>query len=122
MVTTKDQWGSSKLEKVVATEVAQALIKQLQEQHGQLVFIHSEGCCDGTSPICMTAGDFYIGSRDEQIGVVLDVPYYMHNSNMAYWQHLQIVIDVIDGIGNSFSLESAENKTFVIRANQLKGL
>lgn len=119
MVTTKDLWGSSNLKKVIATKEAQNLIKQLQEQHGQLIFIHSEGCCDGTSPICMKAGDFYLGSRDEQIGVVLDVPYYMNNSNFSYWQHLQIVIDVIDGIGNSFSLESAENKTFVIRAKQL---
>lgn len=122
MVITKNQWGSSKLKKVIATEAAQDLIKQLQEQHGQLVFIHSEGCCDGTSPICMTAGDFYLSSRDEQIGVVLGVPYYMHNSNSSYWQHLQIVIDVIDGIGNSFSLESAENKSFVIRAKQLNNL
>ncbi|RKJ43460.1 DUF779 domain-containing protein, partial [Butyricicoccus sp. 1XD8-22] len=43
------------MEKVVATAAAKELIKQLQKQHGELVFIHSEGCCDGTSPICMTA-------------------------------------------------------------------
>ncbi|URM33159.1 DUF779 domain-containing protein [Cytobacillus firmus] len=107
------------MEKVIATESAQALIKQLQAQHGHLVFIHSEGCCDGTSPICMTAGDFYLGSQDKQIGEVMDVPYYMHNSNFAYWEHMQIVIDVIDGIGNSFSLESLKDKSFVIRSNKL---
>lgn len=108
------------MEKVIATEAAQALIKQLQERHGKLVFIHSEGCCDGTSPICMKAGDFYLGSRDQQIGEVMDVPYYMHSSNFSYWQHLQIIIDVIDGIGNSFSLESAEDKSFIIRSRILK--
>lgn len=107
------------MKKVIATDSAQALIKQLQEQHGKLIFIHSEGCCDGTSPICMTAGDFYLGSRDEQIGEVQDVPYYMHASNLPYWQHLQIVIDVIDGVGNSFSLESMEDKSFVIRSKKL---
>ena len=64
-------------------------------------------------------GDFYLGSRDEQIGKILDVPYYMHTSNSSYWQHLQIVIDVIDGIGNSFSLESAKDKSFIIRAKKL---
>ncbi|MDA1674782.1 DUF779 domain-containing protein [Bacillus cereus group sp. TH152-1LC] len=107
------------MQKVIATKEAQSLIKQLRKQHGKLVFIHSEGCCDGTSPICMKAGEFYLGSRDEQIGKILDTPYYMHTSNFSYWQHLQIVIDVIDGIGNSFSLESAEDKSFIIRAEKL---
>lgn len=108
------------MEKVIATDAAQQLIRQLQEQHGELVFIHSEGCCDGTSPILMTAGDFYLGSRDEQIGTVADVPYYMHTSNYSYWQHLQIVIDVTEGMGNSFSLESQLDKSFIIRAKKLE--
>lgn len=116
MVTTKELWGSSKLEKVIATKEAQDLIGNLQRKHGELVFIHSEGCCDGTSPLCMPKGEFYLGSRDEQIGVVSGVPYYMNQSNFSYWEHLQIVIDVMDGMGNSFSLESAENQSFVIRA------
>lgn len=107
------------MEKVIATEAAKQLIKQLQEQHGELVFVHSEGCCDGTSPICMAKGDFYLGSQDEQIGEIMGIPYYMHTSNQSYWKHLQIVIDVIDGIGNSFSLESIKNKSFIIRANKL---
>ena len=108
------------MEKIIATEAAQRLIMQLQEQHGELIFVHSEGCCDGTSPICMTAGDFYLGSQDQQIGKVLDVPYYMHATNFSYWQHMQIVIDVIDGLGNSFSLESTEDKSFVIRSKVLE--
>ncbi len=53
------------MEKVIATEAASQLIQQLQAKHGELIFVHSEGCCDGTSPICMTEGDFYLGSRDE---------------------------------------------------------
>ncbi|RHW35886.1 DUF779 domain-containing protein [Lysinibacillus yapensis] len=108
------------MEKVIATDAAQNVIEQLQQQHGELIFIHSEGCCDGTSPICMTAGDFYLGSRDEQIGTVSGVPYYMHTSNFPYWQHLQIVIDVVDGIGNSFSLESKMDQSFVIRAAKIE--
>ena len=104
------------MEKVIATTSAQDLIKQLQEQHGKLIFVHSEGCCDGTSPICMTEGDFYLGSRDEQIGEVMNVPYYMHASNSSYWHHLQIVIDVHTGMGNSFSLESTKDMSFIIRS------
>ena len=104
------------MEKVIATIAAQDLIKQLQEQHGNLIFVHSEGCCDGTSPICMTEGDFYLGSQDEQIGTVMNVPYYMHTSNYSYWQHLQIVVDVQNGMGNSFSLESTKDMSFIIRS------
>lgn len=107
------------MEKVIATETAIKLIHQLQAEHGELIFVHSEGCCDGTSPICMTKGDFYLGSRDEQIGEIVGVPYYMHTSNYSYWQHLQIVIDVTEGMGNSFSLESTINKSFIIRAKAL---
>lgn len=107
------------MEKVIATEAATKLIQELQAEHGELIFVHSEGCCDGTSPICITKGDFYLGSRDERIGEVEGVSYYMHTSNFSYWQHLQIVIDVTDGMGNSFSLESVVNKSFIIRAKAL---
>lgn len=108
------------MEKVTATTAAQDLITQLQKQHGKLIFVHSEGCCDGTSPICMTEGDFYLGSRDEKIGEVMNVPYFMHTSNSSYWQHLQIVIDVQNGMGNSFSLESSNDMSFIIRSKVME--
>jgi len=54
------------------------------------------------------------------MGEVMDVPYYMNISNLSYWQHTQIIIDVIDGIGNSFSLESSKDKSFIIRSKILK--
>ena len=68
----------------------------------------------------MTEGDFYLGSRDEQIGEVVNVAYYMHSSNYSYWQHMQIIIDVHEGMGNSFSLESVEDKSFIIRSKIIK--
>ena len=80
------------MDKIIATEAAKILIKQLQEEHGKLVLIHSEGCCDGTSPICMADGDFYLGSQDGKIGEVFGVPYYMNTINHSYWQHMQIII------------------------------
>lgn len=69
----------------------------------------------------MPEGDFYLGSQDIQVGEVLGVPYYMHTSNLSYWKHLLITIDAIDGVGNSFSLESMENKTFILLAQPFKG-
>lgn len=109
------------MKKVVATQAAEMLIRGLQSKHGELIFVHSEGCCDGTSPICMKKGDFYLSSQDVLLGDVVEgVPYYMHRANMAYWKYLQIVIDVVDGISNSFSLESTENKSFIINAKKLE--
>lgn len=109
------------MKKVVATKEAEELIRRLQAVHGDLIFVHSEGCCDGTSPICMKKEDFYLSSQDKLLGDVVEgVPYYMNQVNLAYWQYLQIVIDVVDGISNSFSLESTENKSFVIRAKKLE--
>ncbi|WP_100374136.1 DUF779 domain-containing protein [Bacillus sp. FJAT-45037] len=107
------------MEKVTTTEAAQALIRTLKDTHGKLVFMHSEGCCDGTSPICMPAEDFYCGDQDHLIGEVLEVPYYMHTSNLSYWEHFRIVIDVEEGMGNSFSLESTENKSFIVRSTRI---
>ncbi|HWJ78575.1 MAG TPA: DUF779 domain-containing protein [Niallia sp.] len=108
------------MQKVIATTAAKELIYQLQDKHGPLIFVHSEGCCDGTSPICMKKDDFYLSSQDELLEEVEGVPYYMHRSNQSYWKHLQIVIDVTEGISNSFSLESTENKSFIIRAKKLE--
>lgn len=104
------------MQKVSATEEAKNVLKSVKEKHGNLVFVHSEGCCDGTFPLCMTEQEFYQGSQMQCMGDIEGVPYYMHTTNETYWKHLQIVIDVMDGMGNSFSLESAENKSFIIRA------
>ena len=107
------------MNKISATQTAQYVINTLQEQHGNLIMVHSEGCCEGTSPLLMKADDFYLGSQDKKIGDVMGVPYYMHTSNHSYWKHLKIIIDVTEGIGNSFSLESTENKSFIIRSEAL---
>lgn len=100
-------------ERVVATEEAKALIRLLREKHGPVMFHQSGGCCDGSSPMCYPEGDFYIGSQDVLLGTIEESPFYMHKSQYEYWQHTQIIIDVIDGRGGSFSLEGAEGKRFL---------
>lgn len=108
------------MEKVTCTTDASLLLEKLKEQYGELVFMHSEGCCDGTFPMCTQKDDFYLGSRDKLIGSVCDVPYYMNQSNLSYWEHTQIIIDVTDSNGgDSFSLESKYDKSFVIRSKKL---
>ena len=80
------------------------------------MFMQSAGCCDGTAPMCYKSGEVYIGSRDIQLGVVGNAPYYMNKSQFEYFKHTQIILDVIKGMGASFSLESAGDYAFLIRS------
>lgn len=113
------QWASSKMEKVIATDAAKGLIDQLKADFGDIIFVHSEGCCEGTSPHCVERSDFHIGARDSQIGELQGIPYYMNAANAPYWKHLQIIIDVVEGRGNSFSLDSTKDQTFVIHSTPM---
>ena len=100
--------------RVVATEAALALIQQLQEKHGPILFHQSGGCCEGSVPMCFEVGDFYIGSQDVKIGEVGGAAFWMHTSQFDYWKHTQLILDAGDGPSGTFSIESSENKHFKI--------
>ncbi|MCP4932437.1 MAG: DUF779 domain-containing protein, partial [Candidatus Marinimicrobia bacterium] len=51
-------------ERLSVTNKAIAVIDQLREKHGELMFHQSGGCCDGSAPMCFEKGEFLIGSRD----------------------------------------------------------
>ncbi len=104
------------VERIVATEKALTLIHELETKHGAIMFVQSAGCCDGSAPMCYRQGDFYIGSRDLLIGTVGNAPYYMHQSHYTYWQHTQLILDVVEGMGAAFSLESTEGIAFHIHS------
>lgn len=104
------------VERIVATDKALKLIEELEAKHGSIMFVQSAGCCDGSAPMCYKQGDFYIGSRDLLLGRVGNAPYYMHQSHYTYWQHTQLILDVIDGMGAAFSLESTEGISFHIHS------
>ena len=55
--------------RVAFSDAALAMILQLREQHGPLMFHQSGGCCDGSSPMCYPAGDFITGDSDVLLGV-----------------------------------------------------
>jgi len=105
--------------RVVVTAEAAALLDQLREQHGPLMFHQSGGCCDGSSPMCYPDGDFIVGDRDVLLGV-LDVgpdgvPVWISGPQFQAWKHTQLVIDVVPGRGGGFSLEAPEGKRFLSR-------
>ncbi len=104
------------VEKVIATEAALALIETLKEKHGSIFFHQSGGCCDNSAANCYLTGELTIGAGDEYLGQIGGCPFYISKSQYEYWKHTQLIIDVIDGHGGTFSLEGPEGKAFHTRS------
>ncbi|MFW2374037.1 MAG: DUF779 domain-containing protein [Gammaproteobacteria bacterium] len=93
------------VERVSVTDKARAVIDQLREQHGELMFHQSGGCCDGSAPMCFEKGGFLIGSRDLCLGEIHGCKFYMASDQFEFYKNMHISIDVSPGRGSSFSLE-----------------
>ena len=102
--------------RVDITPEAAAVLRQLEAQHGPLLFHQSGGCCDGSSPMCYPRDDFLIGQRDVHLGDVAGVPVYIGGQQYAAWQHTQLLIDVVPGRGSGFSLEAPLGVRFLTRS------
>ncbi|MEG4351825.1 DUF779 domain-containing protein [Microcoleus sp. LAD1_D5] len=103
--------------KVIATEAALKLINHLKNQHGELMFHQSGGCCDGSSPMCFPDGELIVGDGDVMLGEIGGCPFYIAAQQYKYWQHTQLIIDVASGPGGSdFSLEGPEGERFITRS------
>jgi uncharacterized protein (DUF779 family) len=101
---------------VIATPSAITLMEKLRQQHGELMFHQSGGCCDGSSPMCYPRGEFLTGDSDVQLGEIEGTPFYMSRSQFDYWKHTQLILDVVPGRGGMFSLENPEGVRFLIRS------
>jgi uncharacterized protein (DUF779 family) len=111
---------------------AAALLRALTAQHGPLMFHQSGGCCDGSAPMCYPVGMFLTGPGDVLLGD-LDiglapstgsgpagkVEVYMSASQFEYWKYTHLTIDVVDGRGSGFSVESPTGKRFLTRSRML---
>jgi hypothetical protein len=104
------------VERVIATESALALIAQLQAEHGEILFHQSGGCCDNSAANCYLPTDLTIGQYDIHLGDIGGVPFYISASQYEYWKHTQLIIDVVDGHGGTFSLEGSTGKAFLTRS------
>ena len=93
------------VERVSVTEKARAVIDQLREKHGDLMFHQSGGCCDGSAPMCFAKGDFLVGSRDLLVGEIHGCNFHMAADQFEYYKNSHITVDVSPGRGSSFSLE-----------------
>ena len=104
------------VDKVIATEAALALIADLQARHGPVFFHQSGGCCDNSAANCYLPGEITIGAGDVFLGEIGGCPFYIGKAQYEYWKHTQLIIDVIDGHGGTFSLEGPEGKAFHTRS------
>ena len=102
--------------RVSATPAALELIRKLEARHGPLLFHQSGGCCDGSSPMCFPRGEFVIAEVDVLLGEIGGQPFYMSDSQFAYWMHTHLIIDVVEGRGGMFSLEGPEGLRFLTRS------
>lgn len=108
------------IERVQATSATEALIHELRDQYGPVLFHQSSGCCDGSVPMCYPVDDFFINETDVWLGQVAGANFYMSHDQFEYWRHTQITVDVVEGRGASFSLEAPRGVRFLIKSRLFK--
>lgn len=103
------------LPRVRATDAAQALVAELQRQHGEILFYQSHGCCAGSAPMCFAAHELALGAGDRRFGEVDGVPVYASAAQCDYLAGLEMTLDVAPGDTGSFGLEDGSGRHFVAR-------
>lgn len=116
--------SAGRVSRVAVTEVAAALLRELTDQHGPLMFHQSGGCCDGSAPMCFPDGDFILGDADERlgdldVGLPRSITVWMTKAQFEYWRHTHLTIDVVAGRGAGFSVEAPTGRRFLIRSRLL---
>ena len=104
------------VQKVVATPAALELVELLKKKHGTLMFHQSGGCCDNSAANCYLPGEITMGAGDVFLGEIGGCQFYIGRTQYQYWKHTQLIIDVIEGTGGTFSLEGPEGKAFHTRS------
>lgn len=102
--------------RVLITEEAKKVIETLRQKHGKLMFHQSGGCCDGSSPMCYSDGDFLVGSADIWLGEIDGCDFWMAKDQFEFFKHTELTIDVTPGRGASFSLEIPLGLRFVTKS------
>ena len=107
---------SRAIPRVTATPAALDMLAGLRSRHGPLLFFQSGGCCDGSAPMCYPVGEFDVSDTDVCLGDLDGTPFYMGREQFEYWEHTQLIIDVVDGNGGMFSLDNGTGRRFLTRS------
>ena len=103
-------------DQVNATDAALKAIGGLTAKYGKLMFVQSGGCCDGSSPICFSDGEFLLGPHDVLLGEVGGAAFYIDTDQYERWNRPSFLLDVAPGAAEGFSLEGLDGFHFVARA------
>jgi uncharacterized protein len=104
--------------KISATPAAREAIRRLRAARGQgLMFVQSAGCCAGSVPMCFPAGEFILGDTDLLLGMIEDCPFYIDARTYQSWDTPQLVLDIVPGNPEGFSLGPGGGLHFVTRAS-----
>jgi uncharacterized protein (DUF779 family) len=104
------------IERVTITSEAMAVVDELRQQHPSIIFHQSGGCCDGSAPMCLEEGELMLDDSDVLLGEIHGCEFYMSKDQYEYWKHTQIIVDVVDGRGASFSLEIPMGVRFISKS------
>ncbi len=109
--------GSAKPDRshVSATRAALEVIHRLEAAHGPVAFFQSGGCCDGSAPICLKAGELEPGRYDVELGRLGEAPFYVDSDLYERWSRPRFCVDVAVGPAEGFSLEGLVGVHFVTR-------
>ncbi len=98
---------------VRASDAAVEAVHRLVRVHGELIFVLSAGCCDGSAPMCFPVGEFLVGTADVEVGTVAGCRVYVERRQLDAWPHAEIVLAVEPGYADGFSLAAGEGQHFV---------
>jgi uncharacterized protein (DUF779 family) len=101
--------------RISGTPPAIALIKQLTEKFGPIIFFQSGGCCEGSGPMCMPANEFKKTPSDVKVGEVEGAAFYMGHSHFQFSENTHTILDAIQGSSGSFSLDCGTGWSFITR-------
>jgi uncharacterized protein len=59
---------------------------------------------------------FQGGTQDVLLGSIAGCDFYIGAAQFEYWQHTQLIIDVVPGRGSGFSAEAPEGVRFLTRS------
>ena len=103
-------------DRITATAEALDAIERLTAKHGALMLYQSGGCCDGSSPLCLPAGELLLGAGDVLLGELGGMRVYIDADQDRRWKHPSFRLDVAPGPASDFSLEGLEGIRFVTRS------
>lgn len=102
--------------RVTINSDAIAVINDLKQRFGDLMFHQSGGCCDGSQPMCFEKGEFKVGNSDVCLGIIEDCEFWMSKDQFEYWKYTQLNIGITKGRGSSFSLEIPMGVRFITQS------